>query len=372
MRNGVINITLVLMAILLCFAVGEVTMRAFDLDRQLAYEVDPKLYWTMRANQVGFMWMGSGGTLRSPDARINALGLRGPDTTPGHADRVRILTLGDSYTFGSGVRDEETFSAVLEGKLGASRVEVVNGGAPGYGIFQMQRLLQRLMPMLHPDVVVVTIPTGDITRQPFATDEEESRYLQNETRKKTLRKLGRFATFVYQRIWYVKTRYFSNARAVPNEATGVDDERFARLWNLDLQRLGEMAELCKQSGATMVVMPWPQGRKETWDQMLASGVEQLARQTHILGLTGLAEVLGRHPRTSLIIPGDGHPSAAAHSLAATYLGEALEPILRGREAGTSTVRRPGRAVAMQARLLRSNSRHGDELVTWSAPTTGVA
>src|SRR5687767_9932762 len=68
--------------------------------------------------------------------RVNKLGLRGKETTVEKpAGVVRILVLGDSFTMGKGVQDDETFAVLLEKALNerggsacpARKFEVLNG-----------------------------------------------------------------------------------------------------------------------------------------------------------------------------------------------------------------------------------------------------
>ena len=59
---------------------------------------------------------------------INSMGLRDSEHTLS-SDHFRILTLGDSYTFGHGVREDETFLSIAEQKLG---IELINAGVPAY------------------------------------------------------------------------------------------------------------------------------------------------------------------------------------------------------------------------------------------------
>jgi lysophospholipase L1-like esterase len=63
--------------------------------------------------------------------------------------------LGDSITFGYGVRDGETFSAVLETM--DPRLEVVNLGVQGYGTDQELLKLEREGLGFAPDVVVLNV-----------------------------------------------------------------------------------------------------------------------------------------------------------------------------------------------------------------------
>jgi lysophospholipase L1-like esterase len=77
----------------------------------------------------------------------------------GHAHsgvRERILALGDSFTFGLGVEDGETWPAQLERKLSAAPgdVEVVNSGTISYGVFQELDLFRTSGLATNPRVVV--------------------------------------------------------------------------------------------------------------------------------------------------------------------------------------------------------------------------
>jgi hypothetical protein len=66
---------------------------------------------------------------------------------------TRIAVFGCSQTFGSGVEDEETFSARLEASL--PQVEVLNFGVHGYGTDQMLLRWERDGVSYAPDVVVL-------------------------------------------------------------------------------------------------------------------------------------------------------------------------------------------------------------------------
>jgi lysophospholipase L1-like esterase len=94
---------------------------------------------------------------------IDREGLRGPEIgvkTPG---TLRILVLGDSFAFGVGAREEETYPARLQQILRARgvRAEVLNAGAPGYGVPDEAAWFERWGKPLAPDVVLVTVFLGN-------------------------------------------------------------------------------------------------------------------------------------------------------------------------------------------------------------------
>src|SRR5215208_4627444 len=135
---GILAGTVVAITAALLF--GEVVLRIADLGHPYysapeAYVPKPAPNWLF-ALKPGFQGR-SEGTWVS----VNSQGLRdgeyGAQPAPG---TLRVLTLGDSVTFGPGVAAEETFSKVLERRLreaDTSRTyEVLNGGVVGYNTTQ--------------------------------------------------------------------------------------------------------------------------------------------------------------------------------------------------------------------------------------------
>ncbi|MBK7975147.1 MAG: hypothetical protein IPK07_18320 [Deltaproteobacteria bacterium] len=70
-----------------------------------------------------------------------------------------MLALGDSFTWGWGAAQQDTYPAQLEellrARTGSPALEVVNAGVSGYGTVQELLWLDRMGPRLAPDVVVL-------------------------------------------------------------------------------------------------------------------------------------------------------------------------------------------------------------------------
>lgn len=96
-------------------------------------------------------------------ANINNFGFRGEAFDPRMRRQFRVVTLGDSFTFGWGVDFEDTWPRVLETQLREKGidVEVVNLGQPGAYPAMYGDIGTRANPMLKPDLVIVAITQGD-------------------------------------------------------------------------------------------------------------------------------------------------------------------------------------------------------------------
>jgi lysophospholipase L1-like esterase len=77
---------------------------------------------------------------------------------------TRVIVLGDSQTFGGGVKAEESFPYFAEEKLGKDW-EVLNAGISGYRSLNIYRLLRLKMLAYDPDIIVVDVMPKDSPRE---------------------------------------------------------------------------------------------------------------------------------------------------------------------------------------------------------------
>ncbi|MEA3506155.1 MAG: hypothetical protein U9R36_01475, partial [Elusimicrobiota bacterium] len=88
----------------------------------------------------------------------------GEDTEKRSEDNV-ILAVGDSFTFGDQVSDNETWPAFLE-KMSGRRV--INGGVTGYGADQVFLRMKLLAGKFDPDIIIFGLIAKDIRRCEFS------------------------------------------------------------------------------------------------------------------------------------------------------------------------------------------------------------
>jgi lysophospholipase L1-like esterase len=114
---------------------------------------DPRLGWRMLPNQ------------RAESLRTNAAGMRATRDFPLEPEpgRRRLMLIGDSYTFGAGVRDEETFARVLE-DVHLSGWDVLNLAVSGYGTDQQLLSFEYEGRRYRPDVVALGFFVRDYSR----------------------------------------------------------------------------------------------------------------------------------------------------------------------------------------------------------------
>jgi len=107
---------------------------------------------------------------------LNSWGFRSREfEVPKPRGRVRIVCLGDSWTFGANVDQDQAYPQRLEALLRraypATDAEVLNLGVFGYSSYQGLTLLRRHVQALQPDVVVIGFAMND-SRVPGFRDED--------------------------------------------------------------------------------------------------------------------------------------------------------------------------------------------------------
>jgi hypothetical protein len=152
------------MPVLMLLAIAELSTRALNAGVPVAEQgagivedglvrADAELGWSMNPNvslTTGFQ----GGSYQ---LATNSLGLRSPEVEDKAAGEYRILSRGESTTFGLGVDADQTYSQRLQGLLTEATgrsVTVVNAGHSAYSSTQSLIYLRGRGLDLKPDMIL--------------------------------------------------------------------------------------------------------------------------------------------------------------------------------------------------------------------------
>lgn len=276
------------------------------------------------------------------------------------ADTFRVLSLGDSQTQGYEVRQDQTFSAVLERFLTHRKIaaEVINTGVSGFSNAEALVFLENEGVRFNPDAVVLAFYANDfddnLKAGLFSLDgagrlkEEKLEHIpgvriQNAIYSippiRWLSENSYFYSLLFNHVWeFFKARLVQRTRqpageaALPGIAAGTSEyavptsaKRSTHEVELAAALLARMHEICKERGIRFIVVDVPVLRtpyghvsslpQQFVDKLNALGIEFVRSQTLFPDLDGVAE---------LHLPnGHNHLSELAHSLIGVEIGRRL-------------------------------------------------
>ena len=135
--------------------------KVFESDEELIYSLSPGA----SLQQVYYY---NEGKKTEWTATISSQGIRDREYGPKKPDEFRIVTIGDSFTFGMPLSDpEHTFQRQLEKRLNSGKLskefKVINCGVTGYAPWQERLFLQKRGFDFEPDMVILQLfPANDI------------------------------------------------------------------------------------------------------------------------------------------------------------------------------------------------------------------
>ena len=234
----------------------------------------------------------------------------------------RIFVFGDSFTFGHGVADDETWTSVMASRLLRPGEHVVNAGVMGYGVTQMLQRLADLEPEIAPGDLVIFAPTSDDFVRTYRWFTYPSRHLLRRSKGEVtffpdLRD-GRLETVRLDTPWNR-----AKALLVHAKLTGRAFERiFHALEGVDVlgdarATIAAAREIAARRSArfALVLLPYP---------------DECVQRRYAVDVSALEpiEVMAAFPSTpddtaQIRFPGDPHWSPVGHEIAARAVVRAL-------------------------------------------------
>lgn len=352
-KNVLINSSLLFVSAVLGLALVEVGLRAVgheklrvevpNPERAIFWHYDSLLGWKHLPNQEGRLIM------RDFDIhiKINGRGLRDqPNSYQRQEGVYRIVVLGDSFTWGFGVEQEQIFTEVIE--KSQDNLKVINMGVSGYSTDQEYLFLKEEGLKYNPQLILLMFFENDIYENTLAINYfiypkpkfsivNGQLVLTNRPLPQVspLRKVHYFLrTHLITYDSLVRVLEYNPAKPIKFSrelASGImlwlsgkeKENPFELTWAI----LSEIRALSEASGAQLVVV-----KIATHDQALEfdkTEPDELAEycRTQNIPFLDLAapfqDYLGSHSEQSLQLPNDRHWNENAHKLAAETINSYL-------------------------------------------------
>ncbi|MCC6694575.1 MAG: SGNH/GDSL hydrolase family protein [Candidatus Hydrogenedentes bacterium] len=363
-----VSVLPLVLAVFVAFLVAEILVRrgqenvALDdhLDPGMS-RYDPTLGWTLVPR-----WTGEH---RNTDFevkyQINALGFRDdsppPDRNPGNL----LAVMGDSFTFGFGVNDGDTFVRHLN-EVAPSLGAFVNFAVPGYSTDQEVLLLERSILKLRPRAVLLVVYLGNdifdnelaypiqvslgkprfilegdalkLMNTPVPPMRKPASNSREDLRTAVLGEPSALSEFwsLFARHSVLLTR-FQDRAADWRDHTGEFSQRYDSALALFAALIKRAEDGCEGAGCRLVMVviggrstiEQPGSLSAQYQEFLRAAILDSAA-TNGIAVIDIATFLNAAARgggQSFYFPNDGHLSPLGHAMVADILARELKPLL---------------------------------------------
>jgi lysophospholipase L1-like esterase len=261
---------------------------------------------------------------------INRHGLRGEELTVEKPEGVvRILGIGDSFTFGAGVRNEDTFLSRLEAELNHGladdRFEVVNAGVASYNTADEVTYLENRWMDLAPDVVLLVFVINDAYDDAVFGPLHRG-YVEGMTRLVQSRQVygSRFLAWALDRYW--RAQMGRKTREIYLSQFTLDPMIEGHNWEDSRRGFERARDVTRERGARLGIVIFPE-LHSLGDTYPFESLHDIARrEAEALGipvLDLLETFRGERAAQLWVHPTDHHPNERGHDIAATAIHEFL-------------------------------------------------
>jgi hypothetical protein len=223
----------------------------------------------------------------------------------------RIALLGASHVFGSGVKDDETFEAIIEDRLNSEyssdsgvKYEILNFGRQGRTALHQIMILEQKILAFQPDTIF------------YVTHPKDPRRLVQVLARQVYS--GHTIPYPYIESILLKA-------GISKDMKRFSIERALMPYKYDLLdwAYGQITSICRDNGITPVWVLLPM----TYERLKDSDIERHVAAADAAGFTiiSLKDVYNSAaPDELAIAPWDDHPNVLGHQLIAAHLYEAIQ------------------------------------------------
>lgn len=288
-------------------------------DSPLEYELYPGVSRENRIPDTGVTW----------NYRINSDGFRGEDFDS-EADRKRVLFIGDSYTFGWAVDQDEVLTESVKRVLVKPpyklEIDAYNLGVPGYNTVQEYYLLNQVVDRYAPALVVLGYVMNDLEPQRSVPERPSVRYKYV---------ISWLLAFIKEQINY----YIYDGKPILN--TGINTNTSPRItirengpkWAEGHQAFTDIVALCNSRSIPFLVVIFP-SHNYAFDnrypfRIIHKKVLMWADENGVRAVDMLRYMKSKNKNKEYRVEGDGHPNGRSFDEAAQVLAPIIYEYLEG-------------------------------------------
>lgn len=262
------------------------------------------------------------------------------------ADEFRVMLLGDSYLFGAGVPDGETFAQRLRRSLGArnpggfGKASLLDLTMPGSNTFTNTEAFHQAREIYRPHLAILAYNPNDV----YGRMEAQPPQQPQEKKKVEAADRGLNTVVAIRRVLYqskllqfalIKLNMELKLRGIVLPGSEFDhqvNQSHAATypgWRKSQEHLRGLAAACRERGIHLVVVNVPElnmlSHRQPFEKMDAEIKRFFTTLADVTYLDGAQPFLARpvgDPKEYAISKHDGHPNAKAHQVLAEFVYQA--------------------------------------------------
>ena len=249
---------------------------------------------------------------------INAKGFRGLDRSfEKESRKIRLAFLGDSFTLGLGVRDEDTLPADVEHELQKNygNVEVLNFGVTDSDTSDQIKLLEKYVLEFKPDIVVIVL---------FLNDANRTATIEFLSRPWVFTKIRKHSYFINAFVGSIE-KIIMSKKMIRHYREGFLEDSPGYQSIKSALRKGKLLSSEHQFYFVVALYPLPFQLNERYPfRFIHQMIEDFCAAENIPFVDLFNAFLGKRDKEMWVHPTDQHPNEVAHRLAARELTDYLK------------------------------------------------
>lgn len=261
------------------------------------------------------------------------------------ANQYRVMLLGDSYLFGGGVPENETFAAALRRDFGRSnpaglpKTTVLDLTMPGSNTFTNTQAFQETNERFQPHLVLLAYNQNDTfgRMEPPAAQQQASPPPAADRKLNMARSIRRFV-FQSALLQFLLTKLNLELKLLGIVLPGSEFDFYVNMshdpsfpgWKKSQEYLRSLAETCRERNAPLVVVNVPElnmlSNRKPFEKAHAEIRRFFSSLPGVTYLDGAEPFLAAPPADTkyyAVSRYDGHPNGRAHQLLAGFVYRAV-------------------------------------------------